>query len=222
MSLTNKTAGFTLVELLVALVVAGIISLVIGSYMVENIQQNALANIRQDTLQETQLSLDLAANDIRLSANADDNNRWPDSYAPSGADPYSWASNGGTLVLATAAQNTSGVIQFIDAKNYITEKNNIIYFVNNGTLYKRTLAAPISGNAANTSCPVASSTPSCPADKQLIKNVTLFSVTYLDGQNLSVIPTEARSIELHLTVSKQVYKQQISADYKTRMVFRNE
>lgn len=216
-------SGFTLVETLVSLLVTTFISLVIGNFMVQNIQESSLATARETILQDTQLSLDLAANDVRLSANADDNNRWADLNAPGGSlQPYSWASDASTLVLATGAQNTSGVIQFLDAKNYVTEKNNLIYFVKNGTLYKRTLAATtVVPNAAKTTCPAAAATTQCPADKSLIRNVTLFTVAYLDGDNNAVDPTVARSIELHVKVSKQLYKQTVGADYTTRMVFRN-
>jgi type II secretory pathway component PulJ len=218
-----NTAGFTLVEAMVSLVVTTVIVLVITNYMIGNIQQSALASSRDSLIKETEQSLDLVTNDVRLSANADDNNRWPDANSPGGsANQYGWQSNGSTLVLATAAQNSAGNILFEDPKNYITEKNNIVYFTQNGTLYKRTIAASVSGNAAATSCPAAKASSSCPADKELLHNVKSFSVSYLNGQNQAVSPDDARSVEVHVTTSKNVFGQPINADYTTRMVFRND
>lgn len=215
--------GFTLVEALISLVVTTAVVLVLTNYMLGGVQQSTIALSRDTITKETEQSLDLVANDIRVSANADENNRWPDSNGPGGAgNQFSWQSDSSTLVLATAAKDTSGNIIFSDASNYITEKNNIVYFVQGGTLYKRVIAAPDSNNAAETTCPAASATNSCPADKELLHNVTAFTVTYLNGQSQSVSPTDARAVELSVTVTKSVFGQPVSVNYKTRMVFRND
>jgi len=218
-----NNGGFTLVEALVALVVTTIMVLVITNFMLGNTEQSVLASNRDTMLKETEQSLDLVTNDVRLSANADQNNRWPDPNGPSGgADEFSWQSNGTTLVLATAAQDSSGNILFSDSKNYITQKNNLVYFVKDGTLYKRTIAADVSGNSAVTSCPPAEASAACPADKELLHNITSFGVQYLNSQNQTVTPTSARSIQLSVTVSKSVFGKPQTASYTTRMVFRND
>ncbi len=215
--------GFTIVEALVVLVVTTILVLVITNFMLSSTQQSLLAGARDSALKETAQSLDLAANDIRLSANADDHNRWPDENSPGGAgNQFGWQSNGSMLVLASAAQDHSGNIIFSDTKNYITQKNNVVYFVKDGTLYKRTIAAAVDGNSAQTSCPPASASDDCPADKELLHDVRAFTVTYLNGQNQVVPPTDARSVELGVTVTKKVFGQTQDISYKTRMVFRNE
>ena len=183
-----NSRGFTLVEGLIAISVTSLVVLVVTVFMINNIQESTLATARQNMLREVQQTLDLAANDIRLSANADTNNRWPDNNGPSGSSNlYSWASNSSTLVLATAAEDQSGTVIFSDPQNYVT---------------------------------VASS--ACPADKELLTNVQSFTVTYLDGQNQSVTPTNARSIELRAQTSKQLYSLTVRADYTTKMVFRND
>ena len=217
------SAGFTLVEALVVLVVTTMLVLVITNFMLANTEQSVLATERDSIQKETEQSLDLAANDIRLSANADAVNRWPDANSPGGSgNLYGWQSDGDTLVLATAAQDTNGNILFSDSKNYITQKNNVVYFVKDGTLYKRTIAATVSGNATRTSCPAASASSTCPADKELLHNVTAFSVNYLNGQNQTVSPTDARSVQLNVTVTKSVFGKPQTVNYTTRMVFRND
>ncbi len=215
--------GFTTVELLVVVTVTTILIIIVGTFLITNLQQSTLATAKGNMLYETQQSLDLAANDIRLSSNADTNNRWPDANSPGGSGaPMSWQSNNNTLVLATAAENSTGTIIFADSKNYITEKNNIVYFVKDKTLYKRTIASSVANNGEKTSCPKSSSSTACPADKELLHNVTAFTVTYKDGQDTTVSPTTARSVELAVTVSKPMYQRDVSVNYKTRMVFRND
>jgi type II secretory pathway component PulJ len=214
--------GFTIVEVLISLSVTGLIMFVVADFMINNILQSSLADARYTQAREVEQSLDIVSKDIRLSANADDNNRWPDPYAPDGNNPFSWTSNSSTLVLATAAEDASGNIIFSDAKNYVTEKNNIIYFVKNGTLYKRVLASPVGGNTAKTTCPAAAATAQCPADKELLHNITVFSFNYLDGQNNNVSPTDARAIQAQVTVSKDIFKHDVNTSYTTRMVFRND
>ena len=215
--------GLTIVELLVVISVTTILIVVVTGFMMVNLRESTLATARGNMLRETQQSLDLAANDIRLSANADANNRWADVNSPSGAsNQFSWQSNSTNLVLAAAAEKSDGTVIFADAKNYITEKNNIVYFVKNGTLYKRTIASPVANNRDKTTCPINLASASCPADKELLQNVSAFTISYKDGQNNNVTPTDARSIELNVTTNKQIYSKYLSVSYKTRMVFRND
>lgn len=215
--------GFTMVELLVAISVTTVMMIVLGSYMMRNIQTSSLETAQAAIQHEIQVTLDKVATDVRLSANADDDNRNPDTNGPGGpGNQYGWTSTSSVLVLATAATNTSNAIIFSDPANYVTTKNNIIYFVSGGTLYKRVLAAGVANNSAKTTCPAAAATLSCPADKKLLNHVTAFNVTYLDGDNNSVPPTSARSIELSVTASRTQYKKTQSASYTTRMVFRND
>lgn len=215
--------GLTIVELLVVISVTTILIIVVTGFMMVNLQESTLATARGNMLRETQQSLDLAANDIRLSANADTNNRWADVNSPSGgSNQFSWQSNSSTLVLATAAEKSDGTVIFADAKNYITEKNNIVYFVKDGTLYKRTVASPVANNGDKTSCPINLASTNCPADKPLLQNISAFTVLYKDGQNNNVAPTDARSIELNVTANKKIYSKDLNVSYKTRMVFRND
>jgi hypothetical protein len=62
---------------------------------------------------------------------------------------------------------------------------NIIYYIKNGNLYKRTIAN-LSGSPAtcgsdflHQTCPADHVTPSCPADVVVAENVTAFNLAYL-------------------------------------------
>jgi len=214
--------GFSLVELIVALVITGLLTGILLNFMLGSLVHSAEATARTNLLSEAQAALNVADTDIQSSASADQNNRWQDANAPDASNQLSWQSNSSTLILATAAQDSSGNIIFADPLKYITQKNNDIYFVQNNILYKRILAAPVSGNSATTTCPAGNATSSCPADKVLVHNVTSFAVRYLDATNQDVTPTNARSIELTLSLATTQYGHTLSATYTTRMVFRND
>lgn len=219
----QKSLGFTITEVTIALTAIGLLTAVLFGFMVNGLTQYGITGARAELLNEAQIALDIAANDIRLSANADANNRWPDDYAPEAPDDIlSWVSDDETLVLATVVEDASGAILFSDAANYISHKNNSIYFVRDGSLYKRVLAATVTGNTAVTTCPETHASSACPADRRLLNNVEEFRVAYYDHQNQEVAPDSARSIELYVRLRVQRYPESVTAEYKTRMVFRND
>jgi len=217
-------SGFTLIELLVAIAVTGVLTVIIMTFMVNTVATGAQESAREDLLMQAQTALDTAGNDILLSAGADATNRYSDNNAPGGtANPLSWHSDSSTLVLATAVQDAHGTIIFDDPLHYVTAKNNLVFFVADHTLYRRTIADNISGNASSTSCPVASSSSSCPPDSTLAQNVTSFTVSYYDENGtLTTDPTEARGVQLDITLSEVKYNKTISVSYAARTVFRNE
>lgn len=214
--------GFTLLEVLVATTVTSLVLVLVVNFMITTFVTSTVDTARADLLREAQLTLDTIGRDIRLSAIADQQNRWEDANAPSApGDLYSWESDNDTLVLATAAFDSSNNILFSDPLHYVTHKNNNIYFVSGGTLYKRILADPVAENTATTTCPP-STVDSCTDDRSMVDTVLDFTVRYFNNQNEEVPPTEARSIELSLTLQKERFGRTIDAAYTTRTVFRNE
>jgi len=221
--LHHNKAGFTLVELLVTIVIITILSLAIMNFVGIWLQDSSIARARAALLQNAQTALDTANKDIMQSGSADQNNRYPDAYAPGApSNTLSWASSSNTLVLAEAAEDSSGHIIFSDPNKYIPQKDNSIYFVSNKTLYRRTLSSGTSGDATVTTCPAAHATSSCPADKVIATGVTNFSVQYYDASEAQVTPTNARSVQLSLSLQQTYGGQTLTASYSTRMVFRND
>jgi len=176
---------------------------------------------RTELLSNAENALDAITEDIRLSGSADQNNRWPDANGP-GGNQFGWTSNSSTLVLARVAEDSANNIIFSDASQYITQKYDEIYYLSNGTLYRRTIKSTDSNDAAVTTCPSASATSSCPADKTIATNVTNFGLTYYDADLNTVTAADARAVQLSITMSKKVNGKPVSASYNTRMVFRNE
>lgn len=213
--------GFTLVELSVATAVTGILIIVIMGFAVNAFVQISIDSARSDLLREAQISLDSVTQDIRLSSNSFELSSILDDNAPGNSD--TWVGDADTLILAVAALDSNRDVIFADPLNYTSEKNNRIYFVDNGTLYRRTLAADVANNAVSTSCPASQSASNgCPRDSQLAQNVESFSVQYYDGNNAQVDPNEARSVRVTLELEAIKYGKTIHAEYSTRTVFRNE
>lgn len=216
--------GYTLMELVVATAISSILLVGIMTFLVTSVVNNSVRSARADLLREAQLSLDVMVKDIRLSANVDENNRVEDANSPDAEDTdgLGWESDADTLVLATAVEDTSGNIVFEDATHYITAKNNIIYYIQDDTLYKRVLANDVPGNAAVTTCPPAGASSGCPADRLAVKNVQSLTFRYFDSSDNEVDPSMARSVEATLHLRANKFGREVNVSYSTRTVFRNE
>ncbi|HSX06413.1 MAG TPA: prepilin-type N-terminal cleavage/methylation domain-containing protein [Candidatus Saccharimonadia bacterium] len=215
-------SGITLVELLIALVLTTAISGLIISFSVDKLEQSSEQTIKYDLLTNAETGLNRIANDVRIATSADDNNRWQDAHAPAApTDELSWQSTSSTLVLAVAAQDSHHNIIFDDAHDYISAKNNIIYYLNGTSLYRRMLAAPNTGNSAITTCPPGATSSTCPADADVLDNVSSFSVQYYGSDGSTATPTTAHSVQLNVTLLQNRYNHNITTQYSTRMVFRN-
>lgn len=218
-------SGFTLTEIMVVVAITSLLMMVFMGFATNSLVNTSIESARSDLLREAQQALDTISQDIRLSSNADDLNRHPDDYNPNAAStPYGWVSDDTTLILATAAMDSSRNIIFEDPLHYSSLKNNKIYYVQDGTLYRRTLAADHVDNNARTSCPASATTPDCPADSVLINDtVQQFSIRYLNADDSEVaIPTEARSVELSIRLETTKFGRTLDTSYVTRTVFRNE
>lgn len=216
----RKQGGYTLVELLVVMILIGILSIGIVAFFTSWAQIESLAQSRSDLLTNAENALDTITNDIKLSGSVDDNNRWADTYAPSGQ--YGWTSGSQVLVLAKIATDSSNTVIYSDPSKYITQKDNEVYFLSGTTLYRRTLKSSSANDAAVTTCPAADASASCPADTVVATGVSNFTVTYYDASENIVVPSSARSVQLSITISSSTGGKPASATYSTRMVFRND
>ena len=215
-----RQSGFTLVELLIVMIVVGILSLTLANFVVTWLQASSASQERTSLLTDAENALDKVNTDIRLSGSVDDTNRWADPYSPSGS--YGWQSGTQTLVLAKIATDSSNNVIFSDQANYITQKDDEVYYLSGTTLYRRTLASDSSNDAAITTCPAADATSTCPADTVVATGVSSWSVTYYDLNNNVVTPSDARSVQISITLSAQVNSKTVSTSYTSRMVFRNK
>ena len=219
-SIAKTSAGFTLVELLVVMLVMSILSLTLANFIATWLQTQGLAQTRSNLLTNAESALDNVSQDIMLSGSVDQTNRWPDANGP-GGNQFGWQSGSQTLILAKVAVDSSGDPIFVDTTDYITQKDDEIYFLSGSTLYRRTLASTSSTDAAITTCPSSDATSTCPADKIIATGVSSWSVSYYDASNNLVSPSDARSVQLSITISTPYDGQPVNVSYTTRMVFRN-
>lgn len=213
--------GFTLLEIMISTAVVSLMAILIVGFLTNTFVDNVHKSARSDMLDEAQLALDSMNQDIRHAANVDKQNRWPDDNAPDGTDPYSWRSDSNTLILATPVTDSNNDFIYKDPFAYLTYKNNLIYFVENETLYRRTLAADVSGNEATTTCPDDDST-SCPSDSRLAEGVKSFQLIYYNAEDQQVSPSDARSVQATLRLERHPYNRTLEVKYQIRGVFRNE
>ncbi|MGH7234733.1 MAG: prepilin-type N-terminal cleavage/methylation domain-containing protein [Candidatus Saccharimonadales bacterium] len=218
-SILNKK-GFTLLELLVVMLVMGILSLAIANFVTSWLQTSSENEAKANLLSTAESALTKVSNDIMLSGSVDTANRWSDPNGPSG-NHYGWTSGSSTLVLAKVAVSSNGSAIFTDGSDYVTLKDDEVYFLSGTTLYRRTLSSGESGDSAVTTCPAAVATAQCPADNVIATGVTSWSVSYYDINGDSVTPANARSVQLSITISSEYGAKPITSSYTTRMVFRN-
>jgi prepilin-type N-terminal cleavage/methylation domain-containing protein len=220
-----NSRGYTIIEMITASAIASIVLVGMLSFMVTSIVNNSVNSARADLLREAQFALDVIVKDVRLSAGVDTNNRIEDENSPNAIATagLGWESDSDTLVLAIAAEDNSDNIIFADAAHYITEKNNIIYYISDDSkLFKRTLAADLPDNDFTLSCPPELATADCPADRLSIENAQNLVFRYFDATDTEVDPASARSVEVELTLHDVKFGRPIDVSYKTRTVFRNE
>ena len=220
-SLKHRESGFTLLELLVVMLVMGVLSLMLANFIATWLQEQGLQQARANLLYSAEDALDTTTTDIMLSGSVDATNRWPDPNGP-GGQQYGWQSGSQTLILAKVATDSSGNPIFVDTANYITQKDDEIYFLSGTTLYRRTLKSDSSNDAAVTTCPASDATSTCPPDTVIATGVTNWSVSYFDANDQSVSPANARSVQVSITLTEPYGSQTVSASYTTRMVFRND
>jgi hypothetical protein len=158
--------------------------------------------------------------ELRYGAGVRQYNSIIDSNAPIGG----WNTNNTSfvIIIAVPARNSSGDY-IVDSDTGYPYKNEFVYYKDSGSLYKRILAnTSATGNAVRTTCPIGSSTPTCPEDIKLVDNINSITFSLFDQDNISTTDALlARSINIHVYLSKDVYGKLVGADNNMRITLRN-
>jgi competence protein ComGC len=220
-----KNAGFTLVEVLIMSPIL-MVTIIITMTLLFN-------QYGQLTQQGAQVNLNIEAQNITFSMQDDiffasafvqtKNDNLTDANQPSGGWAYN--STPPTLILSTAAlttnpRNASRQVVYIDTNGCPSEENsvlynNVIYFVSGANLYKRTLTAPSGMDTCGDSfqrqtCPAASASSSCPADRILTDKLNSFTLTYYDTNNTVVAdPEQAEKVKVELQLKDKAFAEDI-------------
>jgi prepilin-type N-terminal cleavage/methylation domain-containing protein len=216
----DNERGFTLPELVVSISLIGIISVsllaIITNYFVTITRNNILIDMTVDS----QNLLRSAVEELRYGAGVRESNTISDPNEPVGG----WdTSNANFVIIIAVPAVDANVYYIIDSDTGSPYNNELVYSKQGTTLYKRTLANPAAGgNKLTTSCPEASATPSCPADKKLHQHVDDMVFTLYDQDNATTTdPLLARSVKIDLSMVRDTFGNPLTVDNNIRVTLRN-
>lgn len=216
----HNESGFTIVELLLAIAIAGVLStvlLAISLTFYGNVIQN---NMAAALTVEGHYAARAIIEDVRLADTIVPANTLTDANAP--ADGWTTSSDGNTLIIGSPATTATNDIIY-DTDTGDSYRNELVYYIDGTNLRKRTIRnTAATDNDAVTSCPVDAATSGCPADKTYATNVSDVSFTFYDTNNVETAdPTLARSVRISITMSRRAFGKQINYTNTIQTALRN-
>lgn len=246
--MSSRPAGFTTVELIVAVTISMLIAAGIMMYMVAWIGGYAITSARTNLRTDSRRALSIISDDIRLASNAVDYNQWPDDNAPTapatllGSSPadtdqhYYWRSSAHQLILIRPARTVTGNVIYDDPANFTGKKDNYVYYVDtvSKTLHRRTIPVPASTYPTNalaiSNCGPPTVVGGCSSnDFVLARNIGFngdgtpaFNISYYNNVGTPISgATSVRAVVISLTLSVTQNGQPLSVTNNIRMEFRN-
>lgn len=215
----NKS-GFTIVEVIMAVTVAGIMAGVLLSVTFRYYVNAAQSQVTADLALESQTLLSQIVEDLRLAVGVGATNQLPDPNAPGSGWATSDTNN--VLIVRSPAVTQDRDIIYEPATGFPYE-NEFVFFLQNKVMYKRVIKnTSAAGNAATSTCPAALATSTCPDDRIFSENVTNISFTFYDTNNaVTTDPQLARSVKITLDMSKKSYGKTINLSNTTQVTQRN-
>lgn len=218
--INRSQAGFTLVEVTVVVTVMALIAItflgIVTNFFVVINRNNKLTEM---TISSQNLLRSTVEN-IRYSEGVRQINQITDANAPVGG----WnTSNANFVIILSVPALDSSRNYIIDSTTGIPYMNELVYYKNNSTLMRRTLAnTGAAGNNLQTTCPLALATTSCPSDVELAPYVysMLFTLYDQNGATTTSAPL-ARSVKIDLTMKQNNPGDPISVSNAIRVTLRN-
>ena len=216
----NKSAGFTVVELMIVISVTSILAIAFLSILLNYFSTIARNNASIDMTASSQNLLRTTVESLRYGDGVRQTNTISDPNAPAGG----WNTSNANFVIIIASPATDVNHNYIiDPSTGSPYMNELVYYKSGNSLMERTLANPnATGDTLKTSCPASLATASCPADKDLADYVKTMSFTLYDQDAaLTTDPTQARSIKIDLTMSRQMFGSPLTLTNSMRVTLRN-
>lgn len=212
--------GFTVVELIISIAIATIISGILLFISLNLIGDTARARMTAELAIESQILLRSMVEDVRLAGSLSSTNQNTDANAPVGG----WVTNdpSNILIVDVPAIDSSRNIIYNADTGYPYD-NEIVYYGSGGAMYRRTIVDPLAtGNSLSTSCPPALATASCPADKKFTSYLTDLTFTFYDDANTTTADaTLARSVQITVRVQRKILGKTVKFDNTIRTTLRN-
>jgi prepilin-type N-terminal cleavage/methylation domain-containing protein len=219
--MSDRQSGFTIVELVIAITVAGFLVAAIFiatfGYFTDVSRSEASATLAL----ESQTILTQMTEDIRLADAISSTNAITDPNAPTGGWVTSDPSN--VIIIESPAVDSSRNIIY-NTNTGFPYRNEFIYFNSGSSMYKRILAnTSAAGNTQKTTCPSSQSSSSCPPDRLFSSNVSNLSFTFYDSSdNTTSNAVSARSVQLEVDMAKKVFGRNLTFANTTRVTLRNQ
>ncbi len=216
----NTKNGYTIVEMVIAIVVGSIISLVVLAFTFSLYTDTLKTQAETSMLIDSQIILRRVADDMRFSSGILTTNTIPDPNEP--ASGWNTSNADLILILSSPAVDTQGN-HIIDDDTSNPYQNELIYFADGENLYKRVLANPEAADNQNiTTCPETIATTACPSDPILSETFLDLSFVFYDQNNsVTADPTLGRSVDILIQLAKNVFGEDIDIDNQVRMTLRN-
>lgn len=211
--------GFTIVELLVAVSVSAIASVLIVTAFVFTYGSVIVEQARTNMVQQSQLFLRRMSDDVRVANEVRTTNQISDTYGPGGG----WiTSDPANILIVTQPVVDDDDNLIYDSTTSYPYQNEVIYFGQDDVMYRRTLANTVAaGNSANTTCPMG--TGGCPPDIELLDHLENMLFEFYDvDNNVTSNPAQARSIQITINLRRNMYGNEITTTNTTRVTLRNE
>ena len=217
---TVDQQGMTMVELLVAISIATILASVILAINLNFFGNVAQSQITSELAVESHFVLQTMIEDIRLADAIASSNTLSDSNSPAGG--WITSDSGNILVIDSPATNSSNDVIY-DASTGYPYRNELVYFISGGALYRRTLKnTAAAGNTAVTTCPAAIASSSCPADKKYTTYISDMTLAFYDTDNaVTANPSLARSLKVGLTLNRKSFGKPIVFNNSIQTTLRN-
>lgn len=218
--LKKSQSGFTIVELNITMTLMAIVAVSFLAIFTNFLVASSRTNATIEMTSESQNLLRVMVEELRYGAGVRQTNTITDPNGPGGG----WNTGNASFVIITAVPAQDSTNQYIiDPVTGGPYLNEFVYYKSGNELYKRTLAHPsATGNKLKTSCPAASASSSCPADRELAENIDTMSFTLYDQDNtLTTNAVNARSVKIDLSLRKKTFGQALTFDNSIRITLRN-
>lgn len=216
----HKSAGFTIVELNLSITITAILMVSLLTIFVNFFVIMTRTNTIVDMTVDSQGLLRTVVEELRYGAGVRVTNTIADGNAP----PAGWDTSNAAFVIVIAIPAVDSSRSYIiDPDTGSPYFNELVYFKEGGTLYKRILAHPsATGNSLLTSCPASVASASCPADRKLVNNLDTMVFTLYDQDNTQTTdPLLARSIKIDLGLVKDTFGAPLAYANSVRITLRN-
>ena len=215
-----NTSGFTIIELLIAVAISSVIAMVLLTLSINFSGDITRARITADLATESQILLRSIVEDTRLADSLSSTNNITDANAPVGG----WVTNdpSNVLIIDTPAIDSSRNIIY-NATTTLPYSNEVIYYATGALMYRRVLKdTAATGSIATTTCPPATATSSCPADKLFTRYLTDLSFTFYDEANATTANAAlARSVQITVSMKRKIFGRDVTFNNTIRTTMRN-